>query len=512
MATDTTVRDLPRTPGRLQHPCWKPFLEFTAFAAAGVALAVAYGAFLLGAVEALPSLVVATSYAWRIAIGYPHVDVAQANRLADAGNRIAPITMTIIAQTQVTGGVQLQRRTPPRVIVDSDFLRSLNDRALNGFAALIIAQLRDVRRASRTQWMSIALVAIAAVDAIVAFALTAPHGSAQALAVVGSAGFSFWLFTVLATAVMSPWSARAMRSSDRSAVALAGDVAPVAAALNSLAEWKATERRNAGVVARCIAWALQPIPPNAHEKNRGAALVLPELPIVTDQAPKSEVRKPGAGAAGGYRLRRRTSARPTRITSIRVISCTSESHSFETARLLIRTMRDKDLAAVLDIMDEPQARYWQGWTGLGREELVRLSRGGYEHGFTFFESLTVELRETHQVIGQRSYWQPTMANACMTGSTFAIDARGQGFGTEELKGTLEFLHRHMGYFSVGALTDESNAAARRQMEKSGMVYEGRGSPQPLSDGRVADPAAAYASVTGWPHRDCRRRPQLSAGQ
>ena len=182
------------------------------------------------------------------------------------------------------------------------------------------------------------------------------------------------------------------------------------------------------------------------------------------------------------------------------IWCTETTHGFRTRRLEVRLATRDDVEAIVDLQDEEEARRWQGWTNWTRDRMRQRVRRDITASPRRLQFFSIVQRDGGAIVGSRLV---SFAPGCaVVGTTIARDSRGQGLGTEELRGLLRFLHRHVGVREVRAATDRENQASRRQLWSAGMQpVEGAVVHIELPDGRVPD-AVTYRSRVWFPRRSC----------
>jgi RimJ/RimL family protein N-acetyltransferase len=148
----------------------------------------------------------------------------------------------------------------------------------------------------------------------------------------------------------------------------------------------------------------------------------------------------------------------------------------ETARLVLRRLRDEDLAPFMAYLNDPEvARYqsWESYTeGQARELIERqksLEPGTPGQWFTF----AAELKGTGEMIGHVALSvkadDPRQAEI---GFTFARGQQGRGLAREAAGAVLDYAFGVLGLHRVVAVTDCENGRSVALLERLGMRREG----------------------------------------
>jgi RimJ/RimL family protein N-acetyltransferase len=187
--------------------------------------------------------------------------------------------------------------------------------------------------------------------------------------------------------------------------------------------------------------------------------------------------------------------------------CTGHAHGFRTERLDVRTLAPDELPRLIELVD-PEVSRWQGWAGLSAAEVEATYRERFAGPMRNASHLAVRDGTTGELVGSRTYSTAyDTASTCETGGWYAANARGKGLGTEEMKAFVAFAHFHLGFGVVRSLTNVDNVAARRQIERSGLLelLPDGGGPLEVTlpngetvHGAFYEHGTSYASRGCWP--------------
>jgi len=149
--------------------------------------------------------------------------------------------------------------------------------------------------------------------------------------------------------------------------------------------------------------------------------------------------------------------------------------TLETGRLRLRKLRKDDAGAYFAFGGDPQVTRYLRW---GPHASIEVTENylcevlqGYQDGSD--GSWGIELKTDHRLIGTTHLMgiDPRNQKADI-GVVLGRAYWGQGIGSEALARVLAFCFDEMGLNRVQGLPIVGNTAARRMMEKCGMVYEG----------------------------------------
>ena len=149
----------------------------------------------------------------------------------------------------------------------------------------------------------------------------------------------------------------------------------------------------------------------------------------------------------------------------------------ETARLVLRELREADWAAVLAYQSDPRYLRYYLWTERTeqavREFVGMLVRDGAERPRTAFQ-LAVTLPVDGRLIGNCGI-RVGAPDAREADIGYELDPRywGHGYATEAARAMVAFGFRNLGLHRVWAWCIAENVASARVLEKIGMRREGR---------------------------------------
>ena len=147
-----------------------------------------------------------------------------------------------------------------------------------------------------------------------------------------------------------------------------------------------------------------------------------------------------------------------------------------TPRLVLRRLRESDLASFCRYRSDPRVARYQTWTEFREEDGLRFfAEQANLHPDvegTWFQ-MAIELAETGEIIGDCGLHavrdQPGQVEI---GFTLATEYHGKGYATEAVLCLLDYVFGELCKHRVTAITDARNAAAARVLEKVGMRREG----------------------------------------
>lgn len=155
---------------------------------------------------------------------------------------------------------------------------------------------------------------------------------------------------------------------------------------------------------------------------------------------------------------------------------TTAFKKMETERLVLRRLRDEDLAAFMAYLNDPAVARYQSWEWyteeqarevIGRQKDLEPGRPG--QWFTF----AAELKETAEMIGHVALSvkadDPRQAEI---GFTFARAQQGRGLAREAAEAVLDYAFGRLGLHRVVAVTDCENVRSAALLERLGMRREG----------------------------------------
>ena len=145
----------------------------------------------------------------------------------------------------------------------------------------------------------------------------------------------------------------------------------------------------------------------------------------------------------------------------------------ETERLILRTMREDDAEAFLDIFSDPIAmRYFGVIFDLPRmNQWVRSNlKHEKQHGFSL---LTVILKDNNEVIGDCGLETDEIDGQTVVGIGFDFRRQywGKGYATEAALAVLDYGFTQFGFDSISGWIDPENSPSQRVAERIGMTVE-----------------------------------------
>lgn len=153
----------------------------------------------------------------------------------------------------------------------------------------------------------------------------------------------------------------------------------------------------------------------------------------------------------------------------------SEEVFFETDRLVIRRLQDRDVQTIARYRNDPRVAELQVWSSFSESEAEALvgrmhSRDpvASQEWFQF----GVARKSDDQLIGDLAFRidaaEPRQAEV---GYSFDPDHQGQGNATEAMRGLLVYAFNRVGLHRVFAMTDPRNGPSIRLLQRLGMRQE-----------------------------------------
>jgi RimJ/RimL family protein N-acetyltransferase len=154
---------------------------------------------------------------------------------------------------------------------------------------------------------------------------------------------------------------------------------------------------------------------------------------------------------------------------------TNHVTALETGRLLLRRLREPDLAAFLAYRNDPEvARYqdWEGYTEAEARGIIQVM--GRDEPFVPGEwsQVAVELRETGELVGDLGFRITEDGKQGEVGYTLAREHWRKGYATEAVSRLLDHAFGVLGLHRVYAIVDQENAASAAVLERIGLRREG----------------------------------------
>ncbi len=155
-----------------------------------------------------------------------------------------------------------------------------------------------------------------------------------------------------------------------------------------------------------------------------------------------------------------------------------KNHRFttlETERLLLRRLRESDIAPFLAHRNDPEVARYQDWEGCTKAE----ARGmilAHERGEPFFPGewfqFAVELKETEALVGDLGFRISEDGKQGEVGYTLAREHWGKGYATEAVSRLLDHAFGVLNLHRVYAIVDQENAPSAAVLERIGLRREG----------------------------------------
>jgi RimJ/RimL family protein N-acetyltransferase len=139
----------------------------------------------------------------------------------------------------------------------------------------------------------------------------------------------------------------------------------------------------------------------------------------------------------------------------------------------LRPVRQGDLAVLETLTGDPEVTgefAWLGWVGRPRwrERWDEDRLLGHDGGAL----LVMHREEALGVVNWRKHGTTPAAHAWEIGIALLPDARGNGYGTLAQQLLARYLFAHTTVHRVSAITETTNAAEQRALEKAGFTREG----------------------------------------
>jgi len=155
-----------------------------------------------------------------------------------------------------------------------------------------------------------------------------------------------------------------------------------------------------------------------------------------------------------------------------------KNHRFttlETERLLLRRLRESDIAPFLAYRNDPEVARYQDWEGCTKAE-ARGMIPAHERGEPFFPGewfqFAVELKETEVLVGDLGFRISEDGMQGKVGYTLAREHWGKGYATEAVSRLLDHAFGALSLHRVCAVVDQENAPSAAVLERLGLRREG----------------------------------------
>jgi RimJ/RimL family protein N-acetyltransferase len=154
---------------------------------------------------------------------------------------------------------------------------------------------------------------------------------------------------------------------------------------------------------------------------------------------------------------------------------TNRFTALETERLLLRCLREPDLATFLAYRNDPEVARYQDWEGYTEAEArAMIQPMGREEPFVPNEwfQVGVELKETGELVGDLGFRITEDGKQGEIGYTLAREHWGKGYATEAVSRLLDHVFGVLGLHRVYAIVDQENAPSAAVLERVGLRREG----------------------------------------
>jgi RimJ/RimL family protein N-acetyltransferase len=149
--------------------------------------------------------------------------------------------------------------------------------------------------------------------------------------------------------------------------------------------------------------------------------------------------------------------------------------TLETERLLLRRLRESDIAPFPAYRNDPGVARYQDWEGCTEAEargmILALERGEPFFPGEWFQ-FGVELKETGKLVGDLGFRITEDGKQGEVGYTLAREQWGKGYATEAVSRLLGHAFGVLGLHRIYATVDQENAPSAAVLERVGLRREG----------------------------------------
>ncbi len=147
----------------------------------------------------------------------------------------------------------------------------------------------------------------------------------------------------------------------------------------------------------------------------------------------------------------------------------------ETERLLLRRLRESDLAVFLAYRNDPQVARYQDWEGCTEKEARRMMltlrrEEPFAPGEWF--QFAVELKETGELVGDLGFKVGEDGRQGEVGYTLAREHWRKGYASEAVSRLLDHAFEDLSLHRVYAIVDQENTPSSVLLERLGLRREG----------------------------------------
>ncbi|NHZ97756.1 GNAT family N-acetyltransferase [Massilia sp. CCM 8734] len=174
--------------------------------------------------------------------------------------------------------------------------------------------------------------------------------------------------------------------------------------------------------------------------------------------------------------------------------------TLQTERLTLRFLHASDAQALYTIHSDPLVmRYFSGtaWTDPAQGDAeIALALDGYNNGSCM--KMALVLRETGKLIGTiNPHAFHAQNRRCEIGYALASAFWGQGYLSEAMRVTLDYLFKEMNMNRIEADIDPRNLASAKLLERMGFQKEGTMPERWIVNGEICDTAFYGLLRRGW---------------
>lgn len=174
--------------------------------------------------------------------------------------------------------------------------------------------------------------------------------------------------------------------------------------------------------------------------------------------------------------------------------------TLQTERLTLRFLHASDTQALYTIHSDPVVmRYFSGpaWTDPAQgDAVIARALDGYSDGSSM--ELALVLRETGKLIGTiKPHAFHAQNRRCEIGYALASAHWGQGYLSEAMRVTLDYLFKEMNMNRIEADIDPRNLASAKLLERMGFQKEGYMPERWIVNGEICDTAFYGLLRRGW---------------
>jgi RimJ/RimL family protein N-acetyltransferase len=179
------------------------------------------------------------------------------------------------------------------------------------------------------------------------------------------------------------------------------------------------------------------------------------------------------------------------------------SSHLESARIILRHLRDADLPSFLAYCNDPEVVKYQTWESMSTQEAHEfvqeqkiLQPGVPGQGFQF----AIELKETGKLVGDCGFRIQQDTQQAEIGFTLSRDYQRKGLASETISCLLDYAFLHLGLHRIFAITDCQNGPCVALLERLGLRREGHFLQNVWFKGKWADEYLYAILRDEWLHK------------